>query len=91
MSLRDSKGTPESVRRLLDGLSKLPGIGKRSAERIAFFLIKENTGLLVIDCTVTSGTQSAISLAAMMSPLVDLAIFLKMVQPIGKMHTPSLH
>ncbi len=42
MSLRDSKGTPEPVRRLLDGLAKLPGIGKRSAERIAFFLIKEN-------------------------------------------------
>ena len=54
-------------------------------------LIKENTGLLVIDCTVTSGTQSVISLAAMMSPLVDLAIGLKTVQPIGKMHTPSLH
>jgi len=42
MSLRDSKGTPEPVRRLLDGLTRLPGIGKRSAERIAFFLIKEN-------------------------------------------------
>ena len=42
MSLRDSKGTPEPVRRLLDGLTRLPGIGKRSAERIAFFLIKED-------------------------------------------------
>ena len=42
MSLRDSKGTPEPVRRLLDCLAKLPGIGKRSAERITFFLIKEN-------------------------------------------------
>ncbi|MBT4531012.1 MAG: recombination protein RecR [Phycisphaerae bacterium] len=41
MSLRDSKGTPESVRALLDGLARLPGIGKRSAERIAFFLIKD--------------------------------------------------
>ena len=41
MSLRDSKGTPESVRSLLDGLTRLPGIGKRSAERIAFFLIKD--------------------------------------------------
>ena len=41
MSLRDSKGTPEPVRRLLDGLTRLPGIGKRSAERIAFFLIKD--------------------------------------------------
>tara|TARA_B100000959_G_scaffold33248_1_gene31628 strand:- start:102 stop:740 length:639 start_codon:yes stop_codon:yes gene_type:complete len=43
MSLRDSKGTPEPVRRLLDGLTRLPGIGKRSAERIAFFLIKDST------------------------------------------------
>jgi recombination protein RecR len=41
MSLRDSKGTPEPVRRLLDSLTSLPGIGKRSAERIAFFLIKD--------------------------------------------------
>ena len=43
MSLRESKGTPEPVRRLLDGLIRLPGIGKRSAERIAFFLIKDDT------------------------------------------------
>ncbi len=42
MSLRDSKGTPEPVKRLLDTLSRLPGIGKRSAERIAFFLIKDD-------------------------------------------------
>jgi len=43
MSLRDSKGTPEPVRRLLDCLIRLPGIGKRSAERITFFLIKDAT------------------------------------------------
>ncbi len=43
MSLRDSKGTPEPVRRLLDSLTRLPGIGKRSAERIAFYLIKDAT------------------------------------------------
>ncbi len=42
MSLRDSKGTPEPVKRLLDALTRLPGIGKRSAERIAFFLIKDD-------------------------------------------------
>lgn len=41
MSLRDSKGTPEPVRRLLDCLTSLPGIGKRSAERIAFHIIKD--------------------------------------------------
>ena len=41
MSLRDSKGTPKPVRRLLDCLTTLPGIGKRSAERIAFHLIKD--------------------------------------------------
>ena len=42
MSLRDSKGTPEPVKRLLDCLTSLPGIGKRSAERIAFYLIKDS-------------------------------------------------
>ncbi len=42
MSLRDSKGTPEPVKRLLDNLTKLPGIGKRSAERIAFYIIKDD-------------------------------------------------
>ncbi len=41
MSLRDSKGTPETVRRLLDCLTSLPGIGNRSAERLAFHLIKD--------------------------------------------------
>ena len=45
MSLRDSKGTPEAVKRLLDGLTDLPGIGKRSAERIAFHLIKDADNL----------------------------------------------
>ena len=45
MSLRDSKGTPETVKRLLDGLTDLPGIGKRSAERIAFHLIKDADNL----------------------------------------------
>ena len=40
MSLRDSAATPLPVRELLDALTSLPGIGKRSAERIAFYLIK---------------------------------------------------
>ena len=40
MSLRDSAATPLPVRELLDALTSLPGIGKRSAERIAFQLIK---------------------------------------------------
>jgi recombination protein RecR len=31
---------PESVTRLIDELAKLPGIGRRSAERLAFFLLK---------------------------------------------------
>jgi len=31
---------PESVRRLLDRLARLPGIGRRSAERLAFYLLK---------------------------------------------------
>ena len=40
MSLRDSAATPQPVRELLDALTSLPGIGKRSAERIAFHIIK---------------------------------------------------
>ena len=40
MSLRDSAATPLPVRELLDALTSLPVIGKRSAERIAFHLIK---------------------------------------------------
>jgi recombination protein RecR len=40
MSLRDSAATPKPVRALLDALTSLPGIGKRSAERITFHLIK---------------------------------------------------
>lgn len=31
---------PESVTRLIDELARLPGIGRRSAERLAFFLLK---------------------------------------------------
>lgn len=36
-------GYPESVDRLLAELTRLPGIGRRSAERIAFFLLKQPT------------------------------------------------
>ncbi len=31
---------PESVTRLIDELAKLPGIGRRSAERLAFYILK---------------------------------------------------
>lgn len=47
MSLRDSQGTPDAVKRLLDDLTNLPGIGKRSAERIVFYLIKEDKDLAI--------------------------------------------
>ncbi|MFN7021178.1 MAG: recombination mediator RecR [Phycisphaerales bacterium] len=33
-------GYPESVTRLIDELARLPGIGRRSAERLAFHLLK---------------------------------------------------
>ncbi len=33
-------GFPETLRRLIDELSRLPGIGSKSAERLAFFLLK---------------------------------------------------
>ncbi|MDP6397067.1 MAG: recombination mediator RecR [Candidatus Marinimicrobia bacterium] len=33
---------PESLNRLIDGLSDFPGIGKKTAERMAFYLLKSN-------------------------------------------------
>ncbi len=38
-----SGGHPEPVQRLIGELSKLPGIGRRSAERVAFHLLKGST------------------------------------------------
>ena len=35
---------PESLNRLIDGLSDFPGIGKKTAERMAFYLLKTNDG-----------------------------------------------
>ncbi len=35
-----SAAYPESVTRLIDELAKLPGIGRRSAERLAFYILK---------------------------------------------------
>ena len=35
---------PESLNRLVDGLSQFPGIGKRTAERMAFHLLNSNSG-----------------------------------------------
>jgi recombination protein RecR len=36
------RGYPESVTRLIDELAKLPGIGRRSAERLAFHILKSH-------------------------------------------------
>lgn len=36
---------PESLNRLVDGLSEFPGIGKKTAERMAFFLLKVDDGM----------------------------------------------
>lgn len=35
---------PEPVQRLIEEFSKLPGIGKRSAERMAFYILKSSAG-----------------------------------------------
>ncbi|MCP5113378.1 MAG: recombination protein RecR, partial [bacterium] len=42
---RDERGGafPEPVERLINELARLPGIGKRSAERMAFHLLKSAT------------------------------------------------
>lgn len=42
MSERREAGTPESLQRLLSRLQSLPGIGRRSAERIAFWVLKSS-------------------------------------------------
>lgn len=36
------RGIPESLRFLIDQFSKLPGIGKKTAERLAIFVLKED-------------------------------------------------
>ena len=38
-----SRSYPDSVTQLIDQLSSLPGIGKRSAERLTFYLLKSST------------------------------------------------
>src|SRR5687768_12517106 len=38
----DKSANPEPVERLIDELSKLPGIGRRSAERMAFQILKSS-------------------------------------------------
>ena len=35
---------PESLNRLIDGFTDFPGIGKKTAERMAFYLLKSNDG-----------------------------------------------
>ena len=37
---------PESIQKLIELLSKFPGIGPRQAARFAFFLFKENHGFV---------------------------------------------
>jgi recombination protein RecR len=39
---REDMAYPESVRRLIERLTRLPGIGHRSAERLAFYLLKSD-------------------------------------------------
>ena len=37
--------TGSTIHHLINELTKLPGIGRRTAERLAYFILKENTGL----------------------------------------------
>ena len=36
------KGLPESINSLIDQLSKMPGVGRKSAQRIAFFILRRS-------------------------------------------------
>lgn len=94
MSLRDSKGTPEPVRRLLDALTRLPGIGKRSAERIAFFLIKDaeedaialsqaiaDVKHLVVCCSVCNNIADATPCTICQDQSRDASVVLVVEQP----------
>ena len=39
------QATPASVTRLIEGLSELPGIGRKTAARLTFFLLRDQSGL----------------------------------------------
>ncbi|MFQ6674990.1 MAG: recombination mediator RecR [Fidelibacterota bacterium] len=41
------KALPDSLKRLIDEFSQFPGIGKKSAQRMAFFVLKSNRELAV--------------------------------------------
>ena len=94
MSLRDSKGTPEPVRRLLDCLTSLPGIGKRSAERLAFHLIKDvnndavelsqaiaDVKYLVVCCDICNNIADATPCAICQDPNREASVVLVVEQP----------
>ena len=40
--MAESSGHPEPVERLIEEFTRLPGIGRRSAERMAFFMLKSS-------------------------------------------------
>ncbi len=42
MGLNDNKAYPESVRYLIEEFSSLPGIGRRTAERLAFHILRSD-------------------------------------------------
>ncbi|MDP7009433.1 MAG: recombination mediator RecR [Phycisphaerales bacterium] len=71
MSLRDSAATPLPVRDLLDALTSLPGIGNRSAERIAFHLIKASEKEAMALSKSISDVKHHVSCCAICNNLAD--------------------
>lgn len=71
MSLRDSSATPTSVRALLDALTSLPGIGTRSAERIAFHLIKTSEDEAMALSRAISDVKHNVSCCTICNNLAD--------------------
>ncbi|MDP6602096.1 MAG: recombination mediator RecR [Phycisphaerales bacterium] len=71
MSLRESPGTPEPIRRLLDALTSLPGIGRRSAERITFHLINASAEDAMALSRAIADTKQQVRCCSICSNIAD--------------------
>lgn len=90
-----SRAYPEPVERLMSELSRLPGIGRRSAERLAFHLLKadparaEDLARAITDvkrhvshCTICSNLASSDPCAICADPGRDRSMVLVVEQPM---------
>lgn len=64
---------PESVTRLIDELAKLPGIGRRSAERLAFYILKAPRDEAMLLARAVSDVKQRVRHCRVCYNLVDAA------------------